>query len=403
MRGTGSLYRLCRMTWRPRWNPALEGLRCLRCETLYPVALRHTGCPACAAQGHHVSLAASYRDGAHGSVRLPLEGVPSIGEGDTPWTDVPQLAQAAGVARLSLKDESRNPTGSHKDRMSSFGVAHALAAGADTIVLASSGNAAISAAAYAQAAGLACEAATYENMPRAYVEELDRLGAKRFCFEDNAARWQYVAQRSLQPNVLALTNHSLPALGSAPLAIEGYKLVAAEIARSGAIPDHILVPTARGDLIWGIHRGFRELVDSGQVAKMPRLWAVEPFARLTRVLAGEPLHGSFPGTSAQFSTAGATVTWLQHEAVTRSGGGAIAVDDRQARSARSALQRADFSPELCSAATLAALQSLVRAGRIAASDHALLVLTSSSRRDPSWPDDPSGGTPSVSTSHGAST
>ena len=56
------------------------------------------------------------------------------------------------------------------------------------------------------------------------------------------------------------------------------------------VPGHILVPTSRGDLIWGIYRGFCELVESGQVDAMPRLWAVEPYARLGRVLAGEPLR-----------------------------------------------------------------------------------------------------------------
>lgn len=384
-----------RATEIPQWNPSLKGLRCLRCNTTYRVALHHTGCPLCEAEGHHVSLAASYQGPARSGVRLPFRGVLSLGEGSTPALDLPALAREVGVARLSIKDESRNPTGSHKDRMSAFGAAHALAAGADTVVLSSSGNAAISAAAYCQAAALACEVATYADMPPAYVHELERLGARRLTFDDNQARWQYVAARAQDPRVLALTNHKLPALGSAPLALEGYKLIAAEIAGAMPVPGHILVPTSRGDLIWGIYRGFCELVESGQVDAMPRLWAVEPYARLGYVLAGEPLHGDYPGNTAQFSTAGSTVTWLQFEATTRSGGGAVDIDDGRARAARSALLQAGFAPELCSAAALAALQALVGSGRIGALDHALLILTASTARDPSWPDLVSAASPSI--------
>ncbi|HSH92180.1 MAG TPA: pyridoxal-phosphate dependent enzyme [Ramlibacter sp.] len=387
----------------PSWNPLLEGLRCLRCGTLHPVSLQHAGCASCESEGHHVSLAASYRRSTHGGIHLPFEGAPSLGEGSTPSLDLPQLAKVAGIAKLTVKNESANPTGSHKDRMSAFGVAHALATGADTIVLASSGNAAISAAAYCQAADLTCEVASYDDMPESYVQELQRLGARRLSFRDNAARWQYVSARAQLPNVLALTNHKLPALGSAPLAVEAYKLIAAEIAQAGAIPDHILVPTSRGDLIWGIFRGFSELVESGHVDKIPRLWAVEPFPRLGRVLAGEPVHGTFAGTTAQFSTAGSTVTWLQLQATRESRGGAVDVDDGRARAARSALRQAGLLPELCSAATLAALHTLVDSGRIGPSEHAMLVLTASSRRDPSWPDETSSAPLFVTPSHGAST
>ncbi|HYF17344.1 MAG TPA: pyridoxal-phosphate dependent enzyme [Ramlibacter sp.] len=369
-----------------RWNPALEGLRCLACGRLEPVRLWHSGCSACAARGVHVSLAASYIEGAKAGVSLPFFGAGSLGEGATPCRDLPALARALGVARLQVKDESRNPTGSHKDRMSAFGTAHAQLAGVRTVVLASSGNAAVSAAAYAAAAGLACEVATYDGMPLPYVRELERLGAVRHSFPDNDARWRFVAERARSDDVLALTNHQLPALGSAPLAIEGYKLLAQEIAEAGELPHHVVVPTSRGDLVWGIWRGLRELLAGGRITEMPRLWVSEPIARLSRVLQGEPLHGSYPGVSAQFSTGGHTVTWLQHEAATGSEGGAVFVPDDQARRARWDLREHGLSPELCAAGTLAAAWQLVRSGRIQRDERVLLVLTAASTRDPSWPD-----------------
>ncbi|PIF75270.1 threonine synthase [Variovorax sp. 54] len=368
-----------------RWNPALEGLRCLSCGTLYPVSLRHDGCAKCAAAGRHVSLAASYAGAPGQGISLPFLGFVKQTQAGTSRS-LPAFAKALGVAQLTVHDESRNPSGSHKDRMSAFGVAHALLAGADTLVLASSGNAALSAAVYARAAGLRCEVATYADMPQSYVEALQAQGAARLVFPDNQGRWDHVARRAGDTGVLPLTNYHLPALGGAPLAIEGYKTIAAEMASWDKLPDHIVVPTARGDLLWGIYRGLSELQAAGRIRAMPQLWAVEPFPRLSLVLKGASLHASHPGQTAQFSTAGATTTWLQHQAVTTTGGGAVAIDDTTARRARVSWQAVGSQPELCAAATLAAAQQLVATQRIAPSSHVCLVLTANATRDPAWPD-----------------
>jgi threonine synthase len=332
-------------TPKPARNPRLRGLQCLRCDALYPVTLTHDGCPACKRAGFHVALRASYLpgvpddpEGSEGPDAIPMPYGPgfTLGEGHTPMQEMPALAAQFGVARLGIKDESCNPTGSHKDRMTAVGVAQALDFDAHTLVLASSGNAAVSAAHYAWAAGLGCEVATYEGMPATYTRQLDALGARRYVFADNAGRWAFVRERSQYPGYFALTNYRLPALGSAPLAIEGYKTIALECLADGGLPDHIVIPTARGDLAWGIYAGFRDLLAAGRIARLPRLWLVEPFARLSRVLAGGALNGSYPGHTAQFSTAGATVTYLQWQAATATGGGAVVVGDDQkpARRAR---------------------------------------------------------------------
>lgn len=371
---------------RPIRNPLLRGLQCLRCNAEYPIRLVHEGCPVCRAEGVHVGLRASYAADATSTPLMPYERGFSLGEGGTPMLAMPELAQRFGIARLGLKDESCNPTGSHKDRMSAVGVTQALDFGAHTLVLASSGNAAVSAAHYAQAAGLACEVATYDGMPAAYLRALDAAGARRFAFADNAGRWAFVRERAPLPGYFALTNYSLPALGSAPLAIEGYKPIADECVAQGGVPDHVLVPTARGDLAWGLFAGFRDLLAAGSIAKLPRIWAVEPFARLARVLEGGALDADYPGGTAQFSTAGATVTFLQWQAVVATGGGAVVVGDAEARASRRLLAQAGVSAELCAAGGLAALSQLRERGAIGADAHVVLMLTADASRDPSWPD-----------------
>ena len=368
-------------------NPLLTGLQCLRCDALCPLLLVHSGCPACTKQGVFVSLRAAYNKSAGLAHYLPYGDDTLLGEGFTPLTAAPGLARALRVGSLHIKDESKNPTGSHKDRMSAIGVQQAIDFGAHTVVLASSGNAAVSAAHYAQTTGLACEVATYAGMPKAYADALDVYGAKRFEFNNNAGRWDFVARRAVQSGYFALTNYHLPALGSAPLAIEGYKAIAYECHAQGCLPAHIMVPTARGDLAWGIYAGFRDLLEAGQIQTLPKIWIVEPFARLSKVLSGlglhQTLHDNFSGHTAQFSTAGATVTYLQWQAATASGGGALVVPDAQARAARTLLAKSDISAELCAAAGLAAIEQLHQLQAVHAGSKVLLILTASASRDPS--------------------
>jgi threonine synthase len=91
-----------------------------------------------------------YRD------RLPIgpdDPVVSLNEGSTPLIPAPRLSERVG-AEVLLKFEGANPTGSFKDRGMTVAVSRAVAAGAEAVICASTGNTAASAAAYAARAGL---------------------------------------------------------------------------------------------------------------------------------------------------------------------------------------------------------------------------------------------------------
>ena len=91
-----------------------------------------------------------YRD------RLPLEAgdpVVTLNEGSTPLVEAPVISERVG-ARVLLKLEGANPTGSFKDRGMTVAVSRAAGAGAEAVICASTGNTAASAAAYAARAGL---------------------------------------------------------------------------------------------------------------------------------------------------------------------------------------------------------------------------------------------------------
>ena len=366
-------------------NPRLDGLQCLRCGRVYPLTLIHSPCSTCLQEGVHVGMRAHYATAVAGganAIPMPyLDGF-TLGEGQTPLADSPELARRMRLHRLSFKDETRNPTGSHKDRMSAMGVNQALDFGVHTLVLASSGNAAISAARYAQAAGLRCEVATYSGISQVYAQALDEFGAQQYSFDDNTGRWNFVADQANKPGYLALTNFQLPALGSTPLAVEGYKPIAQECLEQGGLPDHVMVPTARGDLAWGIYAGFQALLQAQQIDRLPRIWVVEPFARLSHAQTEQDLGLSYPGQTDQFSVAGATITYLQWQATRNTQGGTIVVDDKAAYAARRLLGQ---SAELCAAAALGAVEPLQRSGQISAHDHVVVMLTASASRDPTWP------------------
>ena len=88
-----------------------------------------------------------YRD------RLPVEPLVTLGEGDTPLVRAGHLSELTGC-EVWLKLEGSNPTGSFKDRGMTVAVSAAVREGAETVVCASTGNTAASAAAYAARAGL---------------------------------------------------------------------------------------------------------------------------------------------------------------------------------------------------------------------------------------------------------
>src|ERR671930_2094715 len=91
-----------------------------------------------------------YRD------RLPLEAgdpVVTLNEGSTPLVEAPVISERVG-ARVHLKLEGANPTGSFKDRGMTCAVSAALREGAAAVICASTGNTAASAAAYAARASL---------------------------------------------------------------------------------------------------------------------------------------------------------------------------------------------------------------------------------------------------------
>lgn len=375
----------------PAPNAALSGFRCLRCERDHGVEDLWHGCPHCAAEGRPASVVARYAalptviaNGGAGMARygdwLPYRAFPTLGEGNTP---VLPVDLGVGDANFWLKQECQNPTGSHKDRMSALAIARAKAVGARLVIAASSGNAGLSVAAYAAAAGLACEIVATADCNIGYRRAMAMTGADIVATRDPVDRWHYVRRRIQQDGVFPITNFHIPPVGSNPFGVEGFKTIAYELFEQlGRVPDAVIVPSSRGDLLFGIHRGFVDLRASGLGDRLPRLFAVEPFARLAKVMAGDDVRAEFPGDTRQLSIAGNTATYQARVALRDSAGGAVVVGDADAEQAQAWLATRGPYLELSSAAAIAAARQLAARGELAAMRDVVMIGTATGARDP---------------------
>jgi threonine synthase len=224
---------------------------------------------------------------------LPLLPVPDPGGENTPlraagWTPVFSLArltQALGLQFAWLKDESRNPTASFKDRASAVVVARAAEIGAEVIVTASTGNAGAALAGMAAAAGQKAVIFAPKTAPAAKVAQLLIFGARVMLLDGS-----YDDAFDLSIQASNEFGWYCRNTGYNPFTAEGKKTAAYEIwdwylrfkdslAASGDPGSDssltVLVSVGDGNIISGLHKGFKDLLALGWMEAMPRIIGVQ--------------------------------------------------------------------------------------------------------------------------------
>ncbi|MBU6424343.1 MAG: pyridoxal-phosphate dependent enzyme [Chloroflexi bacterium] len=381
---------------------AVRSFRCPRCDARFGLEEQHFGCPSCAAEVG-VDLEVEY-DGRVAPSRTVAEGAPrglwrwadslpvpasaavSLGEGATPLVALARLGAEIGLADLRGKNESVEPTWSFKDRLATVAISWAKARGIGGIATSSSGNAGAAAAAYAAKAGLPCVVFTTRAFPGTMQRFMRSYGAMVVATPTAPDRWVLNRAVAGEWGWMAISNVVDPPVGSHPIAIEGCKTIAYEIAEDlgWSAPDAVVIPVAYGDALSGIARGFSEMLAAGLVRKIPRLIAVEAYPTLSRALAENaeaPVRVDASGSRA-YSVATPRGTWQALRAVRSSKGTAVAVSDEEALAAQRDLrEREGLLLELSSAMPLAAVRRLVASGDLSRSDSVVLLLTSSGLKD----------------------
>ncbi len=312
---------------------------------------------------------------------LPVSGatpIVTLNEGNTPLIRADRLRQRFGMpCEVHLKYEGANPTGSFKDRGMTLAMSKAVERGAQAVICASTGNTSASAAAYAARAGLRAFVLIPEG--KIAVGKLSQAmfhGAGvlqiRGNFDDAlklvreiSERYPIVLVNSLNPNRL-----------------EGQKTGAFEVCdQLGGSPSHLFIPVGNAGNITAYWRGFREYHKAGKVSQLPRMigWQAEGAAPIVR---GHVVER--PETIASAIRIGNPASWRwAQEAAQESRGVIDMVSDEEILDAYGLLAQVEgVFCEAASAASVAGLARWAKAGKFAASDRVVCVLTGHGLKDP---------------------
>jgi threonine synthase len=315
----------------------------------------------------------------------PAEPV-TLGEGGTPLVEATRTGRWAGEVRLWAKHLGANPTGSFKDLGMTACISAAAAHGARVVACASTGNTSSSMAAYAARAGLAALMfVPFQAIAAAKLAQAIEFGARvievRGSFDDAFRLLRAVAAGSAL-HVVNSTN---------PFRLEGQKTAAVELLeqRGWRAPDFLALPGGNLGNVSAMGKGLRELIALGVIDRAPRLAVVQaagaaPFYRHWNT--GEAIEPvEHPETEASAIRIGRPANWPKaRRELGWTGGMAEAVSDQEIEEAKATLASDGIGCEPASAASVAGVRKLCRAGRIPAGAEVVVILTGHQLKDPDY-------------------
>jgi threonine synthase len=303
----------------------------------------------------------------------------TMGEGGTPLHKAERLAKKIGLNTLYLKDETRNPTNSFRDRSAALMVSNALDLKHSSVICASNGNMGASLAAYCARSGLNCHIIVPETVD---VGKLAQMLIYDAVIEEHG---EIVDETDKRAESLAKETGWYQATAEFnPLVIEAQKTIAYEVTEQFGIPEWFIVSMGGGGTIYSIWKGFKELHALGKVDTLPKMVGVQasgcapiveahlkneskpatiqkPFTHALGILVGNPLNGQ----------------WALR-AIKESKGVATAVLDSEIFTAEQEIARLEgIFAEPASSATIAAVKKLVRQGVIAEKETVACLITGS--------------------------
>lgn len=323
---------------------------------------------------------------------IPVKNL--IGEGTTlrsaGWTPIyspPQLKRNLGVKQLWVKDESSNPTASFKDRASAVLVARAKEIGAEVIVTASTGNA--GAALAGMAAGVEQESVIFapKTAPQAKIAQLLIYGARVILVDDN---YDAAYQLSLEATEeFGWYNRNT---GYNPFTAEGKKTAAYEIWEQVLLTNQldkplcVFVSVGDGNIISGIHKGFKDLYRIGQIKHIPRIFGCQSTGSAAIYNAYKSGNEEIKPVSATTMADSISVNMPSDglralRAATQTDGAYVAVEDEKILEAIADLGEVGIFSEPAGATSLAGLKQALADGLVKEDDPILVLNTGSGLKD----------------------
>ncbi len=336
--------------------------------------------------------------------------VPIWSLGWSPLYRAPALERALDARAIWLKDDGRLPSASFKDRASAIVIARALEMGVKTITTASTGNAASALATLVSGSGIRCTIFIPEDTPEGKLAMMLVHGAK-----------VYAVQGSYD-DAVALSNEAARRFGwynrntgFNPYTREGKKTAAFEIAEQLALagpleprgpvaefgrvpqiagraaafrsPDVIIVPVGDGNIISGLHKGFKDLYAVGGIDKMPSFIGVTATLAPSLASAWRNETEEIMRVSSKTIASGISVDKpndgiMALRTLRETRGTLIEATDEEMIEAMGTLARkAGVFVEPASAAAYVGLEKARRSGFIRGDDEVVLQLTGSGLKD----------------------
>jgi threonine synthase len=263
-------------------GPFVEGLRCRECGREYAAAPVYT-CEWCfgpleVAYDYEAIAAATSRERIAAGPQtlwrysdlLPVRGDTAVdlGTGFTPLVRADRLAAELGLGEVWVKNDTRNPTNSFKDRVVSIALSKALEFGFKVAACASTGNLANSVAAHAARAGLRSYVFIPADLEQGKVVTTAVYGGSLVAIDGN-----YDDVNRLCAELAGIYEWAFVNVNMRPYYAEGSKTLAFETAEQlgWQTPDHVVVPIASGSLLTKIKKGFHELHRVGLLDEEPHV------------------------------------------------------------------------------------------------------------------------------------
>lgn len=378
-------------------NPMIFGgsstaLRCLNCKAEYLPTEVSYYCPGCELEGaldvvyDYVNLGKTFLQSVRSSARsdmwryaslLPtrLNFAPPLYTGGSPL----YLFRYDESGQVFIKDDSRNPSGSLKDRASALAVALAIQMGVKTIAAASTGNAAAALACMSAGSDIQCVIFAPRNASREKLTQIRAYGATVVEVDGGYDQAFAACHTACKEN--GWYNRST---GINAYMTEGKKTVAFEICEQlqWRVPDRIFVPVGNGCIVGSVYKGFQELMLMGITDRMPKIIGVQ--ASGSNYLYRAWKAGTWPSTSIPTGLASSINVALPRDrikalrAITATAGEFMTVDDDEILQGILSLARsAGVFAEPGAAAAYAGYKKWNRCGH----ERAVILITGSGLKD----------------------
>ena len=310
---------------------------------------------------------------------LSLTDDPGLGEGLTPLIRDDALAAELGVAGIFLKNETVNPTWSFKDRGTATGLIRAKARGFEKIGTVSTGNMAVSVAAYGAKAAMKTVVLVSSSLAEEKVGPIAIYGPCLIKVDGDYSQMYDVSLEIGKKQGIAFIN------SDTDTRVEGYRTIAYEVCEqcNFDVPDYVVVPTSAGGQFRGIFQGFLDFYQCGKIDRLPVMIAAQAAGCAPIAAAfekGEDKVSRFPNPSTiahaienPFPPSGNEVLRL----LKSRGGFSATGTDAEILAAQKRLGSAGLFVQPASALTVAVVKKLALSGKIKAASRVVCVLSGS--------------------------